>query len=58
MEIGKITSAISVISGEILSIITSTPISVATDVMIVVILWFSPCPNVSTSLVIRDNTSP
>ena len=58
MEIGKITSAISVISGEILSIITSTPISVATDVMIVVILWFNPCPKVSTSLVILDKTSP
>ena len=42
MEIGRITIAISVISGEILSIMISTPIKVATDVMIVVILWFNP----------------
>ena len=42
IEIGRITSAISVISGEILSIMIRTPTSVATDVMIVVMLWFSP----------------
>ena len=57
-EIGRITSAISVISGEMLSIMINTPISVATEVMIVVILWLSPCPKVSTSLVILESTSP
>jgi len=57
-DIGSITSAISVISGEMLSIIISTPTSVATDVIIVVILWLSPCPSVSTSFVMRDKTSP
>ena len=58
MEIGRITQAISVMSGEMLSIMISTPMMVAVDVMICVMLWFSPCPSVSTSLVIRDNTSP
>lgn len=43
MEIGRITIAISVINGEILNIMISTPTKVATDVMIVVILWFNPC---------------
>ena len=47
-----------VISGEILSIITSTPMMVAVDVMIWVTLWFNPIPSVSTSFVILDNTSP
>ena len=55
---GSTTSAISVISGEILSIITSTPMMVAVDVMIWVTLWFNPIPSVSTSFVILDNTSP
>ena len=41
-DTGRITSAISVISGEMLSIIISTPISVAVDVIICVILWLSP----------------
>ena len=52
------TSAISVISGEIFSIITSTPTMVATEVMIWVMLWFRLCPRVSTSLVMRESTSP
>ena len=57
-ETGSTTSAIRVISGEMLSIITSTPMIVAVDVMIWVTLWFKPMPRVSTSLVILDNTSP
>ena len=57
-ETGRITSAISVMSGEILSIMINTPINVATEVMIVVMLWLSPCPKVSTSLVILESTSP
>ena len=57
-EIGKITSAISVIRGLMESIITSTPIIVVTDVMSVVMLWLKLCPSVSTSLVMRDSTSP
>ena len=44
--------------GEMLNIITRTPIIVVKEVMIVVILWLSPIPSVSTSLVILDNTSP
>ena len=28
------------------------------EVMIIVILWFSPVPSVSTSFVIRERTSP
>ena len=58
IEIGRITSAISVINGEILSIMIRTPMSVANEVMIVVILWFSPWPSVSTSFVMRESTSP
>ena len=58
IDTGNITIAISVISGDILSIITVTPIIVATEVIIVVILWLSPIPSVSTSLVILDKTSP
>ena len=58
METGRMMIAISVISGEILNIMISTPIIVAVAVMIVVMLWFNPCPSVSTSLVIRESTSP
>ena len=58
METGRMMIAISVISGEILNIMISTPIIVAVAVMIVVMLWFKPCPSVSTSLVIRESTSP
>ena len=57
-ETGRMTSAISVISGEIFSIITSTPTMVATEVMIWVMLWFRLWPSVSTSFVMRDSTSP
>ena len=57
-EIGRITNAINVIRGLIVSIIINTPIIVVTDVINIVTLWFRLCPNVSTSLVIRDNTSP
>ena len=58
METGRMMIAISVISGEMLNIMISTPIIVAVAVMIVVMLWFNPCPSVSTSLVIRESTSP
>lgn len=57
-EMGRIITAISVISGEMRSIMTSTPTIVATEVMIWVMLWFRLCPSVSTSLVMRDSTSP
>ena len=49
---------ISVIRGDIDSIMTSTPISVQTEVISCVIDWFRDCPSVSTSFVILDNTSP
>ena len=52
------TSEISVIRGEMDSIITRVPISVATDVMICVMLWFRVIPRVSMSFVIRERTSP
>ena len=58
IETGRITSEISVMSGEIDSIMTSVPTKVATDVIICVILWFKLCPSVSTSFVIRESTSP
>ena len=58
IETGRMMIAISVISGEMLSIIINTPIMVAVAVMMVVMLWFKPCPSVSTSLVIRESTSP
>ena len=57
-ETGRITRAIRVIRGDMLNIIINTPTSVANEVIIVVILWLSPCPKVSTSLVILDRTSP
>ena len=57
-DIGSMTNAISVISGDMVSIITMTPIMVAVEVIICVTLWFSPCPRVSTSLVILESTSP
>ena len=57
-ETGIVITAIRVINGEIVSIITITPIIVATEVRIIVTLWFKPVPSVSTSLVIPDSTSP
>ena len=57
-DIGSITIAIIVISGDILNIIISTPIIVAVDVIMVVILWLRPVPKVSTSFVILERTSP
>ena len=39
-------------------IIASTPARVATEVMIWVRLWFKVWLTVSTSLVMRDSTSP
>ena len=57
-ETGIVITAIRVINGEIVSIITITPIIVATEVRIIVTLWFKPVPSVSTSLVILDSTSP
>ena len=58
MDTGRIRSATSVISGLMDSIMTSTPISVVTEVIIWVALWFRLCPSVSTSLVTRESTSP
>ena len=57
-EIGRITSAISVIIGLIDSIIINTPIIVAIEVINWVTLWFKLCPSVSTSFVILESTSP
>ena len=49
---------ISVISGEMESIITSTPTRVQTEVISCVMDWFRDWPSVSTSLVMRLSTSP
>ena len=58
IEIGRISSAASVIHTLILSIITSTPMSVVQDVMSWVTLWLIPICRVSTSLVILERISP
>ena len=55
---GRIRTATSVISGLIDSIMTSTPMSVVTEVINCVALWFKLCPSVSTSFVTRESTSP
>ena len=55
---GRMHSATSVISGLIVSIITSTPIIVVTLVTICERLWLSVCVTVSTSFVMRLSTSP
>jgi len=52
------TIAIRVIRGLILSIMISTPTMVVREVISWVTLWLRLCPSVSTSLVIRDSTSP
>ena len=57
-ETGRISRAIRVIFGLMDSIMTSTPIMVVTLVMSWVMLWFRLWPSVSTSLVMRDSTSP
>ncbi len=53
-----ISSATSVISQLIESIMTSTPTTVTTEVMICDRLWLSVWLTVSTSLVTRESTSP
>ena len=49
---------ISVIRGEMDSIMISTPTSVQTEAISCVTDWLRDCPIISTSLVMRDNTSP
>ena len=55
---GRMTSAISVSSGLMDSIIYSTPMMVVTLVMSCVSDWFMPEDMVSTSFVMRESTSP
>lgn len=57
-EMGRMTMAIKVIRGLMLSIMIRTPIMVVMEVISCVMLWFRLCPSVSTSLVIRERTSP
>ena len=57
-ETGRMRRAIRVILGLMESIMTSTPIMVVTLVMSWVMLWFRLWPSVSTSLVMRESTSP
>ena len=58
VDTGRITRAIRVISGLMVSIIISTPIMVVMLVIRVVTLWLRLWPMVSTSLVMRLSTSP
>ena len=58
MEMGRMTTVISVMSGLMVSIMTSTPMMVVTDVMSWVMPWLRLWPSVSTSLVMRDKVSP
>ena len=55
---GRMHSATRVITGLMVSIITSTPIIMVTLVTICERLWFNVWVTVSTSLVIRLSTSP
>ena len=57
-ETGKISRAIRVMRGLMDSIMISTPIMVVMLVMSWVTLWFRLWPRVSTSLVMRESTSP
>ena len=57
-ETGRITTAMSVIIGEIESIIIRIPMIEQIEVIIWVILWLSPIPRVSTSFVTLESTSP
>ena len=57
-DTGKISRAIRVMRGLMENIITSTPIMVVTLVISWVMLWFKLWPSVSTSLVMRESTSP
>ena len=57
-DTGRITRAISVIRGLMDSIMIRMPTMVATEVIRVVMLCPRLWPKVSTSLVIRDSTSP
>ena len=58
IETGRIKMAISVIQGLMVSIMMSTPIMVVMLVISWVMLWFRLWPRVSTSLVMRESTSP
>ena len=57
-DTGKISRAMRVILGLMDSIMISTPIMVVTLVISWVMLWFRLWPSVSTSLVMRESTSP
>ena len=57
-DTGRISRAMRVMRGLMDSIMISTPIMVVTLVMSWVMLWFRLWPRVSTSLVMRDSTSP
>ena len=57
-EMGITNKAISVMGTLMESIITSTPMMVAVEVMSWVTPWFRLWPSVSMSLVMRESTSP
>ena len=57
-DIDTVKMAATVISTLMLNIIASTPMTVATEVMSCEMLWFSDWLIRSTSLVIRERTSP
>ena len=57
-DTGRISRAMRVIRALMESIMMSTPIMVVTLVISWVMLWFRLWPRVSTSLVMRESTSP
>ena len=57
-DTGTMTSVTSVMSGLMVSIITSTPTIVAALVMSCVTPWLRLWPSESTSLVMRESVSP
>ena len=57
-DTGRITIAIAVMSGEIVSIMMIVPMTVVTDEITIETLCVRLCTNVSTSFVILESTSP
>ena len=58
IDSGTATSAIRASSGEMTSIITSTPTTVSSEISSCVMVCCSDCEMLSMSLVTRDSTSP
>ncbi len=57
-EIGTVASTTSVSGTEMVSIMMRVPMICTIEAMTCVMLWLSDCATVSTSLVMRESTSP